>query len=155
MHTDPFIRVHKAQTAESVIAEAVAQPRFAMTLIGTFALVALVLAVVGLYGVIAYSVSQRTREIGVRVALGARPRDVVTLVLVQGFTLAGIGIVIGVAAAAGATRVIRSQLFGVSSTDPATFFVASALIAMVAALACYLPARRAALIDSVVALRAE
>jgi putative ABC transport system permease protein len=154
-HADPFVQVHKAQTAESVIAEAVAQPRFAMTLVGTFALLALVLAIVGLYGVIAYSVSQRTREIGVRVALGARPREVVTLVMRQGFILVLIGIVIGVAAAVGVTRAIRSLLFGVTSTDTLTFVVAGTLIALVAALACYIPARRAALIDPVVALRAD
>jgi putative ABC transport system permease protein len=154
-HVDPFIRVHKAQTAESVIADAVVQPRFAMTLVGTFALLALILAVVGLYGVIAYSVSQRTREIGVRVALGARPREVVALIVKQGFTLAAIGIVTGVLAAAAATRVIRSLLFGVTANDPLTFIFGCALIALVAALACYIPARRAALIDPVIALRAE
>jgi predicted permease len=155
MRVDPFIRVHKAQTAESIIAEAVVQPRFAMALVATFALLAVILAVVGLYGVMAYSVSQRTREIGVRVALGARPHEVVALILKQGFTLAAIGIVIGVAAAVGATRAIRSLLFGVSSTDPITFVIAGTLIALVAALACYIPARRAALIDPVVALRAD
>jgi putative ABC transport system permease protein len=154
-HADPFVQVYKVQTGESVIAEAVAQPRFAMTLVGTFALLALVLAVVGLYGVIAYSVSQRTREIGVRIALGARPREVVTLVMRQGFILVAIGIVIGVAAAVGVTRVIRSLLFGVTSTDPLTFVVAGTLIALVAALACYIPARRAALVDPVAALRAD
>jgi putative ABC transport system permease protein len=154
-HADPFVEVYKVQSGESVIAEAVAQPRFAMTLVGTFALLALVLAVVGLYGVIAYSVSQRTREIGVRIALGARPRDVVTLVVRQGFILVLIGIVIGVAAAVGVTRAIRSLLFGVTSTDTLTFVVAGTLIALVAALACYIPARRAALIDPVVALRAD
>jgi predicted permease len=155
MRVDPFIEVHKAQTAESVIADAVVQPRFAMTLVGAFAVLALILAVIGLYGVIAYSVSQRTREIGVRVALGARPREVVTLILMQGFTLAAVGIVIGVVAAVGTTRVIRSLLFGVSSTDPITFIAAAALIALVAALACYIPARRAALIDPMIALRAD
>lgn len=152
---DPFIRVHKAQTAESIIADAVVQPRFAMALVATFALLALILAVVGLYGVMAYSVSQRTREIGVRVALGARSREVISLILVQGFVLVAIGIVIGVAAAVGTTRAIRSLLFGVSPTDPFTFVFASTLIALVAALACYIPARRAALIDPVIALRAD
>ena len=155
MRVDPFIRVHQAQTAESLLAAAVVRPRFAMTLVVTFALLAVVLAIVGLYGVITYSVSQRTREIGVRVALGARPRQVVTLVLMQGLTLAAIGIVIGVAGAAGATRVIRSLLFGVSSTDPLTFLVAGTLIALVAVLACYIPARRAALIEPVDALEAD
>jgi putative ABC transport system permease protein len=154
-HADPFIRVHQAQTAESLIADAVAQPRFAMILVGAFALLAVILAVVGLYGVMTYSVSQRTREIGVRIALGAHPREVIALVLRQGFILAAIGIVIGVAAAAGAARVIRSLLFGVSSGDPLTFVAASVLIASIAAVACYIPARRAALIDPVIALRTE
>jgi putative ABC transport system permease protein len=126
-----------------------------MTLVGTFALLALILAVVGLYGVIAYSVSQRTREIGVRVALGARPHEVVTLILIQGFVLAATGVAIGVAAAVGATRAIRSLLFSVSATDPLIFVVAGTFIALVAALACYIPARRAALVNPVVALRAD
>lgn len=155
MRADPFIRVHKAQTAESVIADAVAQPRFAMTLVGTFALLALLLAVVGLYGVIAYSVSHRTREIGVRVALGARPSEVVSLILLHGLGLAAIGIAIGVAASVGVTRVIRSLLFGVSATDPVTFVVAGLVIALISTLACYIPARRAALIDPVIALRTD
>jgi len=155
MRASPFIQVHKSQTAESIIAEAVAQPRFAMTLIGAFALLALILAVVGLYGVIAYSVSQRTREIGVRIALGAQPRDVVTIVMRQGFALVALGIALGVAAAFGATRVIQSLLFDVGSTDLATFLIAGALTAIVTSLACYIPARRAARIDPLVALRAD
>ncbi len=155
MGADPFIRVHRGQTAESLIAASVAQPRFVMTLVGMFALLALMLAIVGLYGVITYSVSQRTREIGVRIALGANPRQVITLILAQGLSLAAIGIVIGVAGAAAVTRVIRSLLFGVSSTDPATFIVAGALIALVSTLACYIPARRAALINPVDALQTD
>ncbi|MEO7041435.1 MAG: ABC transporter permease [Gemmatimonadaceae bacterium] len=151
----PYIRVHKAKSAESVIAEAVAQPRFAMTLIGAFALLALTLAVVGLYGVIAYSVSQRTREVGIRIALGAQPRDVVALVMRHGFTLVALGIALGVAAAIGATRVIQSLLFGVGSTDLISFVIAGALTALVTSLACYIPARRAALIDPLTALRAD
>jgi len=151
----PFIQVGKAQTAEAIIADAVAQPRFAMILIGAFALLALSLAVVGLYGVISYSVSQRTREIGVRIALGAQPRGVVALVMRQGFTLVALGVVLGVAAAIGATRVIQSLLFGIGSTDPATFVIAGALTALVTSLACYIPARRAAFIDPLVALRAD
>ncbi len=155
MRASPFIRVHKAQSAESVIAQAVAQPRFAMTLIGVFALLALTLAVVGLYGVISYSVSQRTREIGVRIALGAQPRDVVALVMRHGFVLVALGIAIGIAAAIGATRVIQSLLFDVGSTDLITFFIAAALTAVVTSLACYIPARRAAFIDPLVAIRAD
>jgi len=155
MRASPFIRVHKAQSAESVIAHAVAQPRFAMTLFGAFALLALTLAVVGLYGVIAYSVSQRTREIGIRIALGAQPRDVVALVMRHGFALVALGIAIGIAAAVGATRVIQSLLFGVGSTDLLSFLVAGVVTALVTSLACYVPARRAALIDPLIALRAD
>ncbi len=155
MRVDPFVRVHQTQTASSLIADAVVQPRFAMTLVTMFALLSLILAAVGLYGVMAYSVSQRTREIGVRVAMGARSRDVVSLILKHGFVLTAIGIVIGLAGAVGATRVIRSLLYGISFTDPIAFVAGGALIAAVAAMACYIPARRAALIDPVVALRAE
>ena len=155
MRASPFIQVHKSQTAESIIAEAVAQPRFAMTLIGAFALLALILAVVGLYGVISYSVSQRTREIGVRIALGAQPRDVVALILRQGFTLVALGIILGISAAIATTRVIQSLLFDVGSMDLVTFLIAAALAATVTSLAGYIPARRAALIDPLAALRAE
>jgi predicted permease len=155
MRASPFILVHKAQSAESVMAQAVAAPRFAVTLVGAFALLALTLAVVGLYGVIGYSVSQRTREIGIRIALGAQPRDVVNLIMRQGVILVATGVLLGVAAAIGVTRVIRSLLFGVGATDLATFLIAGALAAAVTSLACYIPARRAALIDPLVALRAD
>ena len=126
-----------------------------MALLTTFAAIALVLAAVGLYGVIAYSVAQRTREIGVRVALGAQPADVARLVLVEAVRLAAVGIVLGVAGAIAATGALRGLLFGVGPTDPATFIVIALLLAGVALLSAYLPTRRALGVDPTEALRAE
>jgi predicted permease len=137
------------------MAATIARPRFTMVLLAIFAGVALLLSTIGLYGVIAYAVSQRTREIGVRVALGARPRDVVRLVLTQGLTLALVGIVLGLLGAAGATRALRSLLFEVQPGDPTTFLVVGTILTAVTLVASYVPARRAATIDPVVALRAE
>jgi ABC-type antimicrobial peptide transport system permease subunit len=117
--------------------------------------VALLLAVSGLFGVIAYSVSQRTREIGIRMALGAHRGKVVGMVLRQGMTLAGAGTLIGLAAALAATRLLRSLLLGVSPLDPVTFTLVPLLLLIVALLACLLPARRAAQTDPMEALRCE
>lgn len=142
-------------TAEEYVARSVGSTRFNMTLLAAFAAVALVLTAVGLYGVIAFSVSQSTREIGIRVALGAQGRDALRLVMGQGMllTLAGVGI--GLAAAGAVTRVMAALLFGVGATDPATFAGAALLLVVVAALACYVPARRATRVDPMVALRYE
>jgi putative ABC transport system permease protein len=129
--------------------------RYPAFLIGIFAVIALTLAAVGIYGVISYSVGQRTREIGVRMALGAHRRDVLKLVLKQGMTLAATGVAIGLAAAFGLTRLMSGLLFEVGATDPGTFSGIAALLLMVALLSCYIPARRATKIDPMIALRCE
>jgi ABC-type antimicrobial peptide transport system permease subunit len=152
---DPNLAVADMVTLEQRMAFALFTARVTGTLLGAFGLLALVLAMVGLYGVIAYSVSQRTREIGVRMALGAEPRDVLKLVVGQGATLALIGVGVGLAAAFALTRFLSSLLYGVTATDPLTFTGVSVLFLAVAIFASYLPARRAAKVDPMVALRYE
>jgi putative ABC transport system permease protein len=147
--------ISNVATMVQVIGASMAERRFAMTLFSIFAGLALVLAAVGLYGVLAHSVSTRTNEIGVRIALGAQKASIYRLVLSQGLYLTALGIGIGVAGAAGLTRFLESQLFGVTATDPVTFAAVPALLAAVALLACYVPARRATRVDPMVALRYE
>jgi putative ABC transport system permease protein len=152
---DPDQAVGTVSTFDARLSRAVAQPRLHTILLGSFALVALLLAAIGIYGVMAVAVAQRTREIGIRMALGAVRRDVLALVVRQGFTLAAAGLALGAAAALAVTRVLRSLLFSVSATDPAVFGGIIALLAGVALVACYLPARRAARVDPMAALRHE
>ena len=137
------------------IAGSLATRRFSMFVLGGFAAVALLLSCVGLYGVVSYLTAQRTAEIGVRMALGARPSDVLWLVLKDGQQMAGIGIAFGLLAALALTRFISNLLFEVTATDPATFGATSALLIAVTLFACYVPARRAALLNPVDALRVE
>jgi putative ABC transport system permease protein len=152
---NPNLPVVDVMTMEQRLAEAVAPRRFQMLLFGAFAVVALVLAAVGVYGVIAYSVSRRTHEIGIRMALGAAPRDVLLMVVRQGMSLALIGVALGLAAALALARLMENLLFNVKATDPATFAGISLLLISVAALAAYLPARRATKVDPLLALRHE
>jgi len=145
--------ISRAQTMDEVIAGTLAPQRFLMIVLDAFAAVALLLASVGLYGVISYLVGQRTQEIGVRLALGAQRRDVARLVVSQGMKMALSGVAIGLLAALGLTRLLAEMLYGVSPTDPATFAVITLLLVMVALLASYLPARRATRVDPLIALR--
>ncbi|HEY7184092.1 MAG TPA: FtsX-like permease family protein, partial [Blastocatellia bacterium] len=152
---DPDQPVFSMRTMERRLAESIAPRRFQMMLFGVFAAVALALAAVGIYGVIAHSVSLRAHEIGIRMALGAKPRDVSRMVVAQGMRLALVGLAIGLTGALALTRVMASLLFSVGPTDPATFAVVSTLLAGVAFLATYLPARRATRVDPMIALRHE
>ena len=138
-----------------VMSESVGQPRFMGVLMCVFAGLALMLASIGLYGVISYSVTQRTHEIGVRMALGARPMDVLKMVVGQGLRHALLGVAVGLAASFAATRLLRSMLFGVQPTDPVTFIAVSVVLTMVTLVASYIPARRATKVDPMVALRYE
>src|SRR5271170_2732294 len=152
---DPREVIYNVQTMEAVLATSLAARRLSMILLGVFAGLALVLACVGIYGVISYLVGQRTREIGVRMALGAQRGDVLRLVLGHGAGMALLGVGIGVAAALALTRLMSRLLFGVSPTDPLTFTAVAILLTLVAVAACYIPARRAMSVDPIEALRHE
>jgi putative ABC transport system permease protein len=142
-------------TVEQALAKLDRPRNFQTQLIGAFAVTALLLSALGLYGLMSYLVAQRTKEIGIRVALGAQRRDVLILVIGQGMTVALTGVSLGLTAALAVTRFMKSLLFGVPATDPVTFAGVAALLATVALLACYLPARRATKVDPVIALRSE
>ncbi len=152
---DPDLPIAQVETLATIRSNSMAQPRFAMLLLASFGLLALLLACIGMYGVISYSVMQRTREIGVRMALGAQRKTVFGMIVRQGASLAGLGILIGLATAFALTRLMASFLYGIQPADPITFLGMSTLLVTVAVLACYLPARRATQVDPMIALRYE
>ena len=152
---DRDMPVTDIRTMDEVLASSVSTRRFNMMLLAVFAAVALVLATVGIFGVMNYSVAQRTHEIGVRIALGAQPGDILKMVVGQGMLLALIGVAVGVGGALVLTRVMSSLLYGTSATDPLTFIGISLLIIVVALFACLIPARRATRVDPMLALRYE
>jgi putative ABC transport system permease protein len=152
---DPDLAVSTVRTMDQITAASLGPRKVTLTLVGLFAVLALVLATIGIYGVMSYIVSGRTQEIGIRIALGAQRADVFKLVVGQGIALAGAGLVLGLIAAAGLTRFLGSQLFHVKAIDPITYCGVTLLLGGVALLACYIPARRATRVDPLVALRYE
>jgi len=143
------------RTMQEVYGKSLARTSFTLVMLGIAGAMALTLGIIGIYGVISYSVSQRQREIGIRLALGAQGGDVLQMILRQGAKLALLGVAIGICAAFGLTRLMRNLLFGVSAYDPMTFAAVAVLLVLVALLACFIPARRAMLVDPIVALRYE
>jgi predicted permease len=154
-NVNPNVPVHSISSMDQIIARSVADRRFALELLGVFATVALLLAATGIYGVMAYSFSQRAHEVGIRIALGAQRLDILRLALGEGLRIVVIGLASGVAGAAIMTRFFRSMLFDIPPSDPITFVSVSAILAAVALLACYIPAKRATRVDPLVALREE
>jgi putative ABC transport system permease protein len=152
---DSDLPISNLKAMEQILGDSIAQPRFSTLLLGIFAALALVLAAVGIYGVMSYSIALRTREIGIRMALGAKENDVLSMVLRQGLKLASLGIAFGLIGAFAISRVMTSLLYGVSATDPITYITVSLILAGVALVACFVPARRATRVDPMVALRYE
>ena len=152
---DPNVPVHNISSMDQIIARSVADRRFALELLGVFAGVALLLAAIGIYGVMSYSFSQRTHELGIRMALGARRLDILRMALGEGMRIVATGLAAGLAGAAIMTQFFRSMLFEIGTADPITFLSVSAILAGVALFACYIPAQRATRVDPLVALREE
>jgi ABC-type antimicrobial peptide transport system permease subunit len=152
---DPVMPCNEFTTLDHIVERAISPRRLITGILSSFSSCALLLATIGLYGIIAYSVSRRTQEIGIRVAMGAQRLDIMRLVVFEGLALAGIGVVIGLGAACFVTRILRSQLYGVSAGDPLTFMMTAVILITVTLLACYFPARYATRIDPMEALRYE
>jgi ABC-type antimicrobial peptide transport system permease subunit len=152
---DPSLPLAQVRTMDEVLDSARSRPRFLTTLLGLFSFTALLLAAVGLYGVIAYSVTRRMTEFGIRMAMGARASDVLGMVLSQGLRLTAVGVIAGALGALALTRLISGLLFGVSAFDPLTFCAMALLLALVTVAACLIPARRATKVDPLIALRYE
>jgi putative ABC transport system permease protein len=152
---DKSVPVSQVKTMDHVVSESITQPRFNLFLLGLFSTVAMLLSAAGIYGVTAYTVSQRTHELGIRLALGAQVGDVLKMILGQGMAVIGVGLLLGLVAAFGLMRLLRSLLFGVGENDPLTFAAITLVLLIVALIACYIPARRATKVDPLVALRAE
>jgi predicted permease len=152
---DPLLPVSAVRPLDEVFAESIARPRLTAVAMSVFAAAALLLAALGVYGVVAYSVSQRSREFGIRVALGARPAAIVRMVVGQNLRVVGLGLGVGLLTAIPATRLLRGLLFQVGPNDPTTFIAIGAMLATVAAVASYVPARRGTRVDPVVALKAD
>ena len=151
----PNVPVHSIITMDQIVTRSMANRRFSLELLGVFATAALLLAAIGIYGVMSYSFSQRTHELGIRVALGAQRLDILRMAVGEGMLVVAVGLLAGIAGAVAVTRVFRSMLFGVEATDPVTLIVVAVILAAVALLACYVPARRATRVDPLVALRVE
>lgn len=152
---NPNYALYAVSTMNEVVAHSLAARRTFMVLLTIFAMLALALACIGIYGVVAYLVTQRTHEIGIRMTLGAERRDIVLLILGEGLRMAIAGVAVGIPAAFSLTRLMRSQLFGVSDHDLLTFIAVSVVLISVALIACWLPARRATRVDPIVALRSQ
>jgi putative ABC transport system permease protein len=152
---NPNVPITRINSADAVVARSMTEPRLYTFLLGAFALLAVALAAIGLYGLVSYSVSQRTHELGVRVALGASRSEVVRLVLAQGVTLAAVGSAIGLAAGLATTRALVGLIKGIQPNDPVTLLAVTGVLLGIAVLASYVPARRAARVDPIVALRAD
>ena len=152
---DKDVPVYRIRTLPDYLSQSIAQPRLNAMLVGLFALIALLLAAAGIFGVMSYSVTQRTQEIGIRLALGAQRYDVLRLIIFQGMRFVGAGVVLGLIGVFVCTRLLQSLLFGVGATDLPTMLAVTLILTAVAFIACLLPARRATLVDPIRALRAE
>src|SRR5881398_3518888 len=152
---DKNVPVFRVRTLPEYLSQSIAQPRLNAMLVSLFAVIALLLAAAGIFGVMSYSVTQRTQEIGIRIALGAQRYDVLRLIVLQGMRFVGVGLVLGIIGVLVSSRLLQSFLFGIGATDPKTMLAVTLVLTAVALVACLVPARRATLVDPIKALRAE